>query len=140
MFKLSSKGGERVKGGTYWNYDTGEKITLEANGILPGKSSQSYLKFPPAAVPTLGLILIGIVPPYLKDLYGTYAEQLMQAYVTFGYLFMITIFGGLSIMVFRDRAVLSRTLKTFKFRPGVPAAEADGLARIKVPSRQVDRE
>ena len=38
MLKLRSKGGEMVKGGTYWNYDTGEKIKLKENGILPGKS------------------------------------------------------------------------------------------------------
>ena len=140
MLVLSSKGGENVKAGTYWNYDTGEKITLEANGVLPGKSSQSYLKFPPAAIPTLGLILIGIVPPYLKELYSAYAELLMQAYVTFGYLFMITVIGGLSIMVFRDRADLSRTMKIFKFRPGLPAAETDRLARVKVPVRRSERE
>ena len=139
MVKFSCKGGERVKGGTYWSYDTGEKFTIEENGVLPGKSSQSYVKFPPAAVPTLGLILIGIVPPYLKDLYGAYAEQLMNAYVAAGFAFLITVVGVLSIMVLRDLVSPTQTTKTFRFRPDVAASESDELARVKVSSRRIDQ-
>jgi hypothetical protein len=140
MLKLSSKGGERVKGGTYWSYDSGERITIENNGVLPGKSSQSYVKFPPAAVPTLGLILIGIVPPYLKDLYSAYAEQLMNAYVAAGFAFLITVVGVLSIMVLRDLVSPTHTTKTFRFSPDVAASETDELARVNVTGRRVERE
>jgi len=140
MFRLGSRSGEKAREGMYQNNGSSQKSTIEANMSLAGKSFHSRFKFPPATAPTLALILIGILPGYLKDLYGPYAELLMQAYVTFGYLFMIPVIGGLSIMVFRERAVLSRTMKTFKFRPGLTAAETDRLARVKVPVRRSERE
>jgi hypothetical protein len=132
MVKLRSKGGETVKAGAYWNYDTGEKIRMEENGALPGKSSQSYVKFPPAMLPTLGLILIGIIPGYMSGLYASYTEKLMEAYVTFGLLATVVVLGGISIMVYRDRAVFSRKIRVFRFRPSEPVSDTEDLIPVKI--------
>jgi len=141
MFKLGSKGGEVVKGGTYWNFDTGEKIIIQENEVLPGKSSQLYSKLPPATVPTLALILVGVLPGYLSGLYGAYVETLMEAYVVFGYLFIGTVLVGLSIMVFRDRSALTRTMKIFRFKPGELVHDRESeLALIKVQGRRIEKE
>jgi len=112
MVNLGSKGAERVKGGSQWSW----------------------------AIPTLGLILVGVVPPYLKDLYSAYAEQLMKAYVTAGFAFLIAVIGVLSIMVLRDLISPTQTTKTFRFSPEVPASETDELARVKVSNKRFDRE
>ena len=140
MLKLRSKGGEMVKGGTYWNYGTGEKIKMKENEILPGNSSVTYLKFPPAAVPTLGLILVGVLPPYLSSLYGAFTDKLVEAYVATGMLFMVMVVGGLSFMAFRDRSALSRSIKVFRFRPDGPATDTDELAPIKVRTNRIEKE
>jgi hypothetical protein len=97
-------------------------------------------KVSPAAVPTLGLILIGIVPPYLKDLYSAYAEQLMQAYVAAGFVFLIGVVGVLSFMILRDLTSPTGTTKTFRFRPDVAVSGTDELAQVKVSDSLVDRE
>jgi hypothetical protein len=140
MVKLRSKGGETVKAGTYWNYDTGEKIRLEENGALPGKSSQSYVKFPPAMFPTLALILIGILPGYMTGLYASYTEKLMEAYVAFGLLATVVVFGGISLMVYRDRAVFSRSIRVFRFRPSGPVSETEYLVPVKIRNSQTENE
>ncbi len=120
MLELRSKGGETVKGGTYWNSDTGEKLRIEANGVLPVKLSQSFLKFPPAIVPTIGLIVIGVLPGYLSGLYSAYTERLVEAYVIFGLLTIFIVCAGLSVMVYRDWSALSRSITVFSYRPIVP--------------------
>ena len=89
MLKLRSRGGETIKGGTYWSY----------------------------AAPTLGLIALGVLPGYLKELYGSFAGKLVEAYVVFGCMFIVMVLGGLSVMIFRDRAALSHSMKVFRFRP-----------------------
>jgi len=140
MSKLRSRDGEVVTGGTYWNVDTGEKILIQQNEVLPGKLSQLYSKLPPATAPMLGLILVGVLPGYLSGLYGAYVETLMQAYVMFGYLFIGTVLLGLSIMVFRDRSALRRTMKIFRFRPGELVYDREEeLALIKVQRNPIDK-
>lgn len=141
MFKLRSKGGEVAKGGTYWNLDTGEKIIIQQNEVLPGKSSQLYSKLPPATLPTLALILVGVLPGYLSSLYGAYVEKLMEAYVVFGYLFIGSVFVGLSIMIYHERSALRRTMKIFRFRPGEPVDDREEeLALIKVQRNRIEKE
>jgi hypothetical protein len=60
------RGGERVKGGSYWNFSTGERVTVETDGILPGNNSVTYFKAHPAAIllagPILGLIYATFLP------------------------------------------------------------------------------
>lgn len=136
MVKLRSKGVESVKAGTYWNYDTGEKIRMEENGALPGKSSQSYVKFPPAMFPTLALILVGILPGYMSGLYASYTERLMEAYVTLGLLATVVVLGGIFIMVYRDLAAFSRRNKVFRFRPSEPISETEVLVPINIRNSQ----
>lgn len=136
MVKLRSKGVESVKAGTYWNYDTGEKIRMEENGALPGKSSQSYVKFPPAMFPTLALILVGILPGYMSGLYASYTEKLMEAYVTLGLLATVVVLGGIFIMVYRDLAAFSQRNKVFRFRPSEPISETEVLVPINIRNSQ----
>ena len=138
MVKLSSKGGETVKAGTYWNHATGEKIRMEKCGALPGKPSQSYVKFPPAMFPTLALILVGIVPGYMSGLYASYTERLMEAYVAFGLLATAGVFGAMSIMVYRDRAALSHKIRVFRFRPSEPVSGSEDLVPVNIRSSQTE--
>ena len=134
MLRPSSKAGEMGKGAST------EKNASENTGVLHGNSSRPYLKLPPATAPTLALILVGILPGYLSSLYGAYTEKLMEAYVVFGYLFIMTVVGGLSIMVFRDRSALSRSMKVFRFRPSEPVSEAEGLIPIRVQNTRIEKE
>lgn len=106
------------------------------NMISGNSRRKSSFNLGAAMVPVLGLIIVGVLPGYLKDLYSAYTAQLMQAYVLAGYVFLLAVFGGMAVMMFRDRAALSRTIKTFRFMPDEPAAKADGLARLKNRSRQ----
>lgn len=66
MLKLRHIGGERVKGGNYWNFSTGERVTIETGGILPGGSSTTYYKAHPAIIllagPALGLVYAVFLP------------------------------------------------------------------------------
>lgn len=138
MVKFRNKGGETVKAGAYWNYDTGGKIRLEKNGVLPGTSSQSYWKVPPAVLPMLGLVLVGIAPPYLSGLYAAYTEKLVTAYISIGNLFIVAVLGAVAIAAYRDRFALIRNTKTFRFRPDGPATETEELAPVKAGSTRIN--
>lgn len=66
MLGISKKGGERAREGNYWNFTNGERIHLEEDGILPGGSNVTYLKFHPVAIliagPVLGLLYAAFLP------------------------------------------------------------------------------
>ncbi len=66
MLRLKHIGGEKVKGGNYWSFSTGERVTIEAGGILPGDSSATYYKAHPAIIllagPVLGLVYAVFLP------------------------------------------------------------------------------
>ena len=66
MLRLKHIGGERVKGGNYWNFSTGERVTIDAGGILPGGSSTTYYSAHPAIIllagPVLGLAYAVFLP------------------------------------------------------------------------------
>jgi len=66
MLRLKHIGGERVKGGNYWNFSTGERVTIEAGGVLPGDSSTTYYNVHPAIIllagPLLGLVYAVFLP------------------------------------------------------------------------------
>ena len=103
MVREEKKGGEAVKTGTNWK---------------------------PAVVPTLGLILVGVLPPLLKGLYEPYTGSLMTAYVTFGLLFISLVLGGLAFMVYRDLS--DRKMTIFRLAPSEqPARGEDALARAE---------
>lgn len=66
MLRVKYIGGERVKGGNYWNFSTGERVTMEAGGILPGDGSAVYYNVHPAIIllagPVLGLAYAVFLP------------------------------------------------------------------------------
>ena len=66
MLELKHIGGEMVKGGSYWNFSTGERVTLDTNGRLPGDSETSYYKVHPVVLliagPMLGLVYAVFLP------------------------------------------------------------------------------
>jgi len=112
MLQSKSKGGEMVKEGSYWSY----------------------------AAPTLGLVALGILPGYLKELYGSFAGKLVEAYVVFGCAFIVMVLGGLSVMIFRDRAALSHSMKVFRFRPDETVSDTDELAPARVKNSRMENE
>lgn len=75
-------------------------------------SMKSSFNLKAAMVPMIGLILIGVLPEYLKNLSIEYTDQLLNAYVTAGYIFLGSVFAGIAIMVLRDSATIWRAEKT----------------------------
>lgn len=63
---LKNNGGDRVGKGTYWNFTTGERVTLDSDGTLPGNRDAEYLKIPAAGIlaagPLLGLLYAVFLP------------------------------------------------------------------------------
>jgi len=94
----------------------------------------------PAVVPALALIAVGFLPALLTRLYEPYVGSLVTAYVASGMLFIVMVLGGLSFMMYRDRAALSRTTKVFTFRPDEVASDSDEVAPIKVETNRPDNE
>ena len=66
MLHLKHIGGSDVERGTYWNLSTGERITIEGRGILPGGKGATYYKAAPVAIlaagPFLGLLYAAFLP------------------------------------------------------------------------------
>ncbi len=63
---MLTKGGDKVKAGTYWNMMNGERVDMELQGVLPGSSAAIYIKAPSAAMlaagPVLGLLFAVFLP------------------------------------------------------------------------------
>jgi hypothetical protein len=66
MARIAYLGGEMAGKGNYWNFSTGERITIETEGKLPGEDSKVYFKASPllvlAAGPVLGLLYAVFLP------------------------------------------------------------------------------
>ncbi|MBI5100902.1 MAG: hypothetical protein HZB33_03605 [Nitrospirae bacterium] len=66
MLRISHKGGEKVSRGNYWNYENGERVSIDTEGRLPGDGSVTYYKANPlfilAAGPVLGLLYAAFLP------------------------------------------------------------------------------
>lgn len=66
MVRIRHIGGDRAAKGSYWNFSTGERITMSAEGILPGSDETVYYKANPfvilAAGPFLGLLYAAFLP------------------------------------------------------------------------------
>lgn len=60
------KGGEKVGKGTYWNFDSGERIDVAAEAVLDGGSDATYYRLPAAGIllagPVMGLIYAVFLP------------------------------------------------------------------------------
>jgi hypothetical protein len=59
-------GGEKAGKGTYWNYETGDKIRLDVEAVLDGDETVTYYSIPPAMVlmagPFIGLVYAVMLP------------------------------------------------------------------------------
>lgn len=63
---LHYKGGQKVGKGSYWNLSNGTRVDIPDEGILPGESGATYMRFPPGIVllagPVIGLIYVIALP------------------------------------------------------------------------------
>lgn len=66
MLRISHKGGENVRKGNYWNFSTGERISIRSVGELPGDGSVIYYRANPVIIlavgPFLGLLYAAFLP------------------------------------------------------------------------------
>ena len=66
MLKIRHIGGERGGRGNYWNFSTGERVSIETEGVLAGDESQRYYRLSPAAIllagPIIGLAYAAFLP------------------------------------------------------------------------------
>jgi len=66
MIRVRHRGGEEVGKGNYWNFSTGERVSLDKEGVLPGNAGTIYYKANPALIlvagPILGLIYAAFLP------------------------------------------------------------------------------
>lgn len=66
MVRVRHRGGEEVGKGNYWNFSTGERVSLDKEGMLPGNADTIYYKANPALIlaagPVLGLIYAAFLP------------------------------------------------------------------------------
>jgi len=66
MIRVRHRGGEEVGKGNYWNFSTGERVSLDKEGVLPGNAGTIYYKANPALIlvagPVLGLIYAAFLP------------------------------------------------------------------------------
>ena len=86
-------------------------MTITQSSQDSGNKSSFNLKA--AMVPAIGLILLGVLPEYLKGIYIEHTDTLMAAYVTAGYIFLGSILAGIGVMTFIDIARM-RTRKAGK--------------------------
>ena len=63
---LKERGGNKVGKGTYWNFNTGERIDISQEGVLPGDSRTTYFRLPATGIllmgPILGLLYAAFLP------------------------------------------------------------------------------
>lgn len=66
MLRIKHTGGEKAEKGSYWNFTTGQRVTMSEAGRLPGDEETVYLKANPiivlAAAPALGLLYALFLP------------------------------------------------------------------------------
>jgi len=99
-------------------------------GSKNGIAVKTKTDWRPAIVPALALIAVGVLPPMLKGLYEPFTANLVTAYVTLGMLFIVSVVGVMSMMIFRDLS--SRRQKVFRLAPDhQPVREADGAVRVE---------
>lgn len=63
---LKHEGGQKVGKGTYWNFNTGERVDVSAEAVLAGDGNTTYYKMPAIGVlvagPFLGLLYAAFLP------------------------------------------------------------------------------
>ncbi len=61
---MKHRGGQKVETGTYWDFDSGERVDISGEGVLPGGRGTVYYR-----VPSAGILLAG---PFLGLLYAAF--------------------------------------------------------------------
>lgn len=63
---LKHNAGTKVGKGTYWNFSTGERIDIAAEGVLPGGKNEVYYRLPATGIvalaPLMGLLYALFLP------------------------------------------------------------------------------
>ncbi len=63
---IKHNAGNKVGKGTYWNFSTGERIDINAEGVLPGEKNETYYRLPATGIlvlaPVLGLLYAAFRP------------------------------------------------------------------------------
>ncbi len=63
---IRHKGGHKAGKGTYWNFSTGERVDIAAEGVLPGDGKTVYYRLPATGIlfmgPVLGLLYAAFLP------------------------------------------------------------------------------
>ncbi len=63
---LKYNGGHKAGKGTYWNFNTGERIEITNEGVLPGDAKTVYYRLPAVGIlvlgPILGLLYAAFLP------------------------------------------------------------------------------
>lgn len=63
---LKNHGGNQVGSGTYWNFNTGERIDINGSGSLPGSRDTVYYRLPASGIlvlgPVMGLLYAAFLP------------------------------------------------------------------------------
>ena len=66
MAQVRHIGGDRAGKGNYWNFSTGERITMSAEGVLPGSDETVYYRANAliilAVAPVMGLLFAAFLP------------------------------------------------------------------------------
>lgn len=122
MFRLERKGGAKVSKGNYWNVANGERIHFDKDGVLPGDSSVSYLRFHPAA-----MLVVGPLMGLAYAIFLPLTAILMVLWVA-----IEKVFGGLINAVWKTAAFSWRPSEAYlagkKTRRGRKAAGSEDAA------------
>lgn len=63
---MKHTGGHKVGKGTYWNFDSGERVDVADEAVLPGGEKTVYYRMPAAGIfvagPVLGLLYAAFLP------------------------------------------------------------------------------
>ncbi len=63
---LTYKGAYKAEAGTYWDMETGYRVDVGAEAVLPGNSASTYIKSSPVVMalagPILGLLYVVLLP------------------------------------------------------------------------------
>lgn len=121
MAHMRYTGGEKVPKGSYWNFSTGERVSISSEGILPGKSSQSFYKAPPMVLMSVGVImafaLLYVFPKYLVQFYEPYAADLVRVYIVLDFAIIGSIVACMFVIGLHDVFGGALRTATFNWRP-----------------------
>lgn len=121
MLRFGEKGGSTVKAGTYWQFETGEKVKMDRSGTLPGKSSHTFYKLPPllmlAITAAAAHLFLYVLPAYLVQFYEAYTDQLVTAYVIFDYIAIGVVLSIVLVMALGDIFGFDVKVPAFNWNP-----------------------